>query len=106
MRVKTAVRVWCVMFVCQSLTAFGEGALRVTTEQGVFVGQREEGLAVFRGMPYAQPPVGNLRWQPPSAPLAHTGERQAQRFMPVCIQAVRGQQGSAVGGEDCLGLNV
>ena len=106
MRVKTAVRVWCVMFVCQSLTAFGEGALRVTTEQGVFVGQREEGLAVFRGMPYAQPPVGNLRWQPPSAPLAHTGERQAQRFMPVCIQAVRGQQGSVVGGEDCLGLNV
>ena len=59
MRVKTAVRVWCVMFVCQSLTAFGEGALRVTTEQGVFVGQREEGLAVFRGMPYAEPPVGD-----------------------------------------------
>lgn len=43
-------------------------------------------IEAFRGIPFAAPPVGDLRWRPP-APLAlPTGERNATRFAPVCLQ--------------------
>ncbi|HJT87519.1 MAG TPA: carboxylesterase family protein, partial [Bryobacteraceae bacterium] len=58
-------------------------------------------VRVFKGIPYAAPPVGDLRWRAPK-PAAHwEGIRQADQFSPVCMQGGR-QQVS----EDCLYLNV
>ena len=45
------------------------------------------GIALFAGLPFARPPVGELRWRPPQAPLAWEGERDASAFGPWCPQA-------------------
>jgi carboxylesterase type B len=58
---------------------------------------------VFKGVPYAAPPVGELRWKPPSAPARWTGARSADKFGADCIHP--GKQ-AAAGSEDCLYLNV
>src|ERR1700733_1507882 len=56
----------------------------------------------FKGIPYAAPPVGDLRWRAPK-PAAHwEGTRQADQFGPVCMQGGGNQKMS----EDCLYLNV
>jgi para-nitrobenzyl esterase len=57
---------------------------------------------VFKGIPYAAPPVGDLRWRAPK-PAAHwEGTRQADQFGPVCMQGGGNKEMS----EDCLYLNV
>jgi para-nitrobenzyl esterase len=45
-------------------------------------------IVVFKGIPYAAPPVGNLRWQPPQPPVLWQGVREADRFSPGCIQNI------------------
>lgn len=35
---------------------------------GVFVGYEKDGVHIFKGIPYAKPPVGDLRWRPPQRP--------------------------------------
>ena len=67
------------------------------------------GLDEFKGIPYAAPPVGPLRWKPPQPVVAWTGTRQADRFGPRCMQSpiysdmVFRSNGVS---EDCLYLNV
>ena len=75
----------------------------VCTEQGALRGTTENGMLAFKGIPYAKPPVGSLRWQPPSPPEAWTGVRDASRFGAICPQ-LSGQ--NVIGDEDCLTLNV
>jgi para-nitrobenzyl esterase len=77
-------------------------------ETGDLVGIAEHGMHVFRGIPYAAPPTGELRWRPPQPPLPWTGVRDASRFGPSCSQPlVPGLNDSlAPGTEDCLSLNV
>ena len=59
----------------------------------------------FRGIPYAAPPVGDLRWKPPQPPIAWTGTiRDATVLGNRCIQVNGG--GKLLGSEDCLYLNV
>ncbi|WP_405167893.1 carboxylesterase family protein [Nocardia sp. NBC_01499] len=60
---------------------------------------------LFSAIPYALPPVGELRWKPPIAPEKWTGERDATMPAPRCPQAP-GPQAGTVSGEDCLYLNV
>ncbi|MGW2342328.1 carboxylesterase/lipase family protein [Streptomyces sp. NPDC001661] len=55
---------------------------RVRTAEGVVQGRRRQGHAVFRGIPYAQPPVGALRFAAPAPPLPWSGTRQATEFGP------------------------
>jgi para-nitrobenzyl esterase len=70
------------------------------------------GAHVWRGIPYAQPPVGPLRWRAPSTPTPWTGTRPALMEAPYCVQmpSVFGVEARdhvhAVGQEDCLYLNV
>ncbi len=63
---------------------------------------------VFRGIPFARPPVGPLRWKPPQPAEAWEGVRDGSRFGPACLQP--GGGGLRIGGEerseDCLYLNV
>src|SRR6218665_628230 len=54
--------------------------------EGRIAGVREGGLNIYRGIPYARPPVGPLRWRPPVAPERWTGSRDATAFGPSCVQ--------------------
>lgn len=67
----------------------------VSVQQGALKGSVKDGVAYYLGIPYAAPPVGELRWKPPAAAPSWTGERDAGRAGPTC-QA----------NEDCLTLNV
>lgn len=83
--------------------------LRVRVESGVLAGVEEGGERVFRGVPYAAPPVGPLRWQPPQPPASWSGERSAATSGPNCMQRVDKDGISPGGGpvsEDCLTLQV
>lgn len=92
--------------------------LFVTTSSGQVVetqngpvegGTAAEQIAVFKGIPYAAPPVGELRWRPPQPVADWEGVRSADRFGPRCMQPrLYGDQifRSAGMSEDCLYLNV
>ncbi|HEY2480577.1 MAG TPA: carboxylesterase family protein [Caulobacteraceae bacterium] len=81
---------------------------------GRLAGAVEDGVSVFRGVPFAAPPVGPLRWRPPQASAAWAGVREATRFGPACPQGHPHGIVDVVpyGGappptsEDCLTLNV
>ncbi|MFN3930703.1 MAG: carboxylesterase/lipase family protein [Brevundimonas sp.] len=82
---------------------------RATVEQGVLVGREAVGVRSFKGVPYARPPVGELRWRAPRPAEPWTGERDAGQVGAICIQPpANGDNG--VGplpmSEDCLTLNV
>ena len=73
--------------------------------QGVHDGVADE----WRGVPYARPPVGPLRWRAPQSAQAWSGTRSATAFTPQCAQPAfddQGQVTGAEGSEDCLYLNV
>ena len=83
---------------------------RVKTAGGVVQGVTlASGIHLFKGIPYAAPPVRDLRWKPPQPPAPWQGVRPADRFAPQCMQTrVFGDmmfRNSGVS-EDCLYLNV
>ena len=79
-------------------------ALVVCTQSGKVQGASEGNLRAFRGIPFAAPPVGKLRWRPPQPPASWQGIRDATLFGNRCPQV--DPSGQAVGNEDCLTLNV
>ncbi len=88
----------------------GAAALAHTTE-GVLRGRIHTSpdapdLRVFLGVPYAQPPVGPLRWRAPQPLLPRAGEREAAAFGPDCPQAARAGLRADRQDEDCLYLNI
>ena len=66
----------------------GSAEPEVSTSAGRVRGRVEDGNAVFRGMPFAQPPVGALRFQAPVPPAPWDGVRDAAAFGPQCPQAM------------------
>lgn len=80
----------------------------VRTDRGLVEGVRADGLTIYKGLPYAAPPTGELRWRPPRPAASWTGVRRAVAFAPACMQdgvSMPGETPSAVS-EDCLYLNV
>ncbi|HEV2700637.1 MAG TPA: carboxylesterase family protein [Steroidobacteraceae bacterium] len=77
----------------------------VTTPAGVLRGNEQDGMRSFLGVPYAQAPVGDLRWRPPRALPAWSGTRDALHFGAECMQGGRPPATMAMS-EDCLFLNV
>ncbi|WP_374576525.1 carboxylesterase/lipase family protein [Phenylobacterium sp.] len=80
-------------------------------DSGVLAGATAEGVSVFKGVPFAAPPVGALRWAPPAPVAAWSGARDATAFAPICPQPARPDGVLAMGAqapksEDCLYLNV
>ncbi|KDP08963.1 hypothetical protein MAV101_02510 [Mycobacterium avium subsp. hominissuis 101] len=70
-------------------------------------GAEDGGVYRFLGMPYAAPPVGDLRWAPPAPPASWAGVRDATRYGNAAIQTVdTGFDPGAPQSEDCLYLNV
>src|SRR5688500_851350 len=87
------------------------GAPRVTTDAGPITGMRDadSGVLVFRGIPYAAPPVGDLRWRPPQRVESWAHVRLADRLGRNCMQhQPYGDIDPYAAGisEDCLYLNV
>jgi hypothetical protein len=60
----------------------------VETRSGKLRGKYEEGLYVFRGIPFATPPVGKPRWMPPAPVEPWSGVRPAEKFGPISLQPV------------------
>ncbi|MEO5844439.1 MAG: carboxylesterase family protein, partial [Caldimonas sp.] len=58
----------------------------VVPAAGELQGASSGGIAVFKGIPYAAPPVGALRWQAPGPPPRWQGVRQATSFASACMQ--------------------
>ncbi|HTW66352.1 MAG TPA: carboxylesterase family protein [Bryobacteraceae bacterium] len=82
----------------------------VHTDSGLVSGVsgKSDEVRVYKGIPFATPPVGDLRWKPPQPPKHWEGVRMADHFSPVCMQQQRGPA-AAQGpepSEDCLYLNV
>lgn len=84
--------------------------VQVETAYGTLEGFRtEEGLSIFRGVPYAAPPVGEFRWREPQPISPWTGVRKADRFADQCMQRrvfddMRFRNSGV--SEDCLHLNI
>lgn len=82
--------------------------LKVTTAYGVVTGKQAGNpeISDFMGIPYAKPPVGELRYAAPQPPVPWEGERACTEFGPSCIQPVRPGAKAYEMSEDCLYLNV
>ncbi len=84
----------------------------VKVKQGKLEGVYENGLYIFKGVPYAAPPVGELRWMPPQAPKSWEGVRKADKFGAVAPQIWPTTGPLAMfrevepQSEDCLFLNI
>jgi para-nitrobenzyl esterase len=84
----------------------------VTIDTGAVSGQLlPSGVRAYFGVPYAAPPVGNLRWREPQQAQPWHGIYHADRMAPECIQALRRHNlnhyfGEEATSEDCLYLNV
>jgi para-nitrobenzyl esterase len=80
--------------------------LTVRTDVGVVRGFADGPVHRFNGIPYAKPPVGELRWEPPERPARWHGVRDATEFGPACVQPATGPLVPERRAEDCLYLNV
>ncbi len=83
----------------------------VSIESGLVRGVADDGLIVYRGIPYAQPPIGVLRWKAPQKAEAWDGILEADKFQCSCPQALSPNILSLVNNigpqsEDCLYLNI
>ena len=89
-----------------------EGAgnpLEARVDGGVVRGTVEHGVIAFKGIPYAQPPVGASRWMPPQPVKSWAGVRPALRYGPDCMQVPFPSDAAPLGvtpEEDCLYANV
>jgi para-nitrobenzyl esterase len=110
MRVPILIRAVGVLLLCNQATAYSN---TIALESGPIAGAVSESNAdvrVYRGIPYATPPVSELRWRPPAALTAWDDVRPATEFSAICPQgpALAQMTGEALPAmsEDCLYLNV
>ncbi|MFP6579735.1 MAG: carboxylesterase family protein, partial [Myxococcota bacterium] len=82
--------------------------LRRVAQGEVLGGTTAEGAHAWRGLPFAAPPVGPLRWRAPEPPTAWSGTREALAHGPKCPQheGFAPEDPPLVGDEDCLTLNI
>jgi para-nitrobenzyl esterase len=89
-------------------TTFASDGVEVTVTGGAIHGEARGAGAVFRGVPFAVPPIGDRRWKPPAAVPPWTGTRDATASGPPCLQRSYGwnAKDAADSREDCLYLDV
>src|SRR5262245_53337221 len=81
----------------------------VSIDTGALQGVTVNGVTSFKGIPFAQPPVGELRWKPPQPVKAWTGTRNATAYGADCMQEPFPGDAAPLGvqsAEDCLYVNV
>jgi para-nitrobenzyl esterase len=91
--------IFCVSAAHAEITA-------ATVTGGAVSGTAQDGISIFKGIPFAAPPVGALRWKAPAPVIPWSGVKQADAFAPACMQAPHSQGNTAPVSEDCLYLNV
>lgn len=98
-----SIRFLLLMVFGSILVSCGEQALPgiISTEGGNVEGTLENGILAFKGIPFAAPPVGDLRWRPPQPAQPWEGVLKTDRFKPGSIQNQKLEQS-----EDCLYLNI
>jgi para-nitrobenzyl esterase len=98
--------------VPQIIDADDVQAVTVLTRSGPVVGASAAAGTAFLGIPYAAPPLGDLRWKPPQPVTPWSAPRDARKLGSACTQAIGMNAGAGEGGglpfgdEDCLYLNV
>lgn len=106
---RTPVRAMMAVGFALSIAAGGAADAQVKTTAGTVQGTTPPGttIRVFKGIPYAAPPVGERRWQPPAPAVAWEGIREATKYGPACLQGkIFGDINFTELSEDCLTLNV
>lgn len=88
-----------------SAASNGDGTV-VSIRDGDLRGATTSSGFAFLGVPYAAPPVGELRWRPPARPRSWHGVRDATQYGASCPQGPSGFAGPGPFSEDCLFLNV
>jgi para-nitrobenzyl esterase len=89
------------LFTCALTNAQKPPVVKV--QQGLLQGVKENGLSIYKGVPFATPPIGDLRWRAPQTAQPWKGMKQATQFAPAPMQ---GGKPSSDKSEDCLYLNV
>jgi para-nitrobenzyl esterase len=98
--------------VAQSQPATAAATTVVRVDTGQLQGVVDDGVVSYKGVPFAAPPVGDLRWRPPQPAAQWTGVRRATEFGSDCMQArfgpppAPGAPPAPAPSEDCLYLNV
>ncbi len=91
-------------FAMAACRIFGQGGDPVVrTDKGFVKGVIENNICVFKGLPYAAPPVGPLRFRPPAEHAEWKDTLSAQKFGAVAVQSDHEQ---VQGSEDCLSMNI
>ena len=100
-----SIGITILLFASNFVSAQQASAPEVKTASGVVKGALEEDVAVFKGIPYAAPPVGENRWRPPQPVTPWKEVRDASKFCADCPQPAWSGS-TATYSEDCLFLNV
>ena len=95
-------RLTAVLAVFAAASSFAQQPHPVLTESGLVQGAAQPGLTVYKGIPFAAPPVGDLRWRSPEPAAKWDGVRQTTEFGPDPFQG----DGKGNVSEDCLYLNI
>ncbi len=104
------ILVLVILIIASAITA---GCSKVTDEMntvetahGVVQGKHESGVKKFLGVPFAKPPVGELRFAPPQPPEAWEGVLACTEYKNSAVQVAEAQKDGMSYGEDCLYLNI
>jgi para-nitrobenzyl esterase len=102
-QVKTLLIIWG---ICMLPASVWSQTVRIET--GLIEGVQNGAVTVYKSIPFAAPPVGELRWRAPLPPLSWNGVRQADKFGPICVQSGASVPGAAAEpvSEDCLTLSI
>lgn len=110
MRKKMVLVTAALAFVFMAPAARAEKAPQVRISAGVLAGASENGVESFKGVPFAAPPAGSLRWRAPQPVRPWSGLRPATGYAPDCMQTpvpgIAAPLGAPSLSEDCLYLNV
>jgi len=111
LRVVKVLSMFCSVSLLAALPARAANPLQVATDKGKVEGTltADQKVRTFKGVPFAAPPVGDLRWQPPQPAAKWKGVRSAKEFGSHCLQS--GSYPDMIfhdpsASEDCLTLNV
>jgi len=103
MRILKSIALLAAVIVFAAIECHAQLPAQVKVEEGWIQGTAENGLTIFRGIPFAAPPVGPLRWKAPQPVKKWDGVKHASHFAASPMQGGNPPSGKS---EDCLYLNV
>ena len=106
MKKRTILSVMLAAMFVLTTDVMGQPILKTHVETGYVAGVLEDGLAVYKAIPYAAPPVGQLRWREPQPAKAWEGVRVCDTFGKMPPQPTRPGRTADVMSEDCLYLGI